>query len=496
MLSVSKRRTNGLRNDLDPYRILQSSFVVFLITLGCCGVILNFSSVLGGGSTTTTTKKATIHHHHHHEVDDTFYYGAEVEGNNDEYVRNETKEPKLIIHIGPLKTGTTTIQNVLYGNPKIKKILHEKDNYLILANDRRKTQDFFDKCLYQQDQYQCYKFKSYFRQQLNDLMDTIDQWNDDNQMDDTQVVHSLELWSKIPRTEFAFKIMRDLFSRWDVHFVIYYRPFLDWLPSMYKQYRKFTVLDSTYDFEEKYNMNQKIPSFPEYLNRTMMVIGREQSTPEMESMTLYSKDDIFHDIYHVYLVYHDYLKYINKDGNPQDKIHVMQAYTSDNTNTKIEFICNLLEAKETCSEVQTMDNSDKSNESDFYASFLDLDLLVREAKKQGLIDHMPRHQAAVLLQRKIEESDDLQMSDFPFHCPSKEQEEWIWNRTVTSEEKFGIGTDTGASSNDSNQTRVSIIKKLRRQFDDAIMERKFCSMDAATALMNEKIKRLFQNWRK
>ena len=104
-------------------------------------------------------------------------------------------------------------------------------------------------------------------------------------MVDRKMIHSHEDWSKVPRTEFALKEMKQLFSTYDVHFILYYRPFIDWLPSMHRQFKKFTLLDRNYNFDEQYREPFEgryggIPSFPEYINNTInfMMTEQQQST--------------------------------------------------------------------------------------------------------------------------------------------------------------------------------------------------------------------------
>ena len=73
-------------------------------------------------------------------------------------------------------------------------------------------------------------------------------------------------------------------------------------------------------------------------------------------------------------------------------------------------------------------------------------------------------------------------ADLPQSCVSREAEEWIWNRTVVSEQMFGTG---GNNYND--------LKKLRERFDTAISKHKFCVVNAKAALEIERYRTLFND---
>lgn len=74
---------------------------------------------------------------------------------------------------------------------------------------------------------------------------------------------------------------------------------------------------------------------------------------------------------------------------------------------------------------------------------------------------------------------NITMTELPQICISKDEEEWLWNRTLVSENLFG---DSTFVPNTSSSDKASGSSALRSKFENALSQKKFCSVDAAAAL--------------
>ena len=141
----------------------------------------------------------------------------------------------LILHVGPMKTGTTAIQMGVLTKKNILKALEEDNvrhslpyiNYLVMGELRTK-------CL---------------AKPINDThCEAQQRWDDFYQKLVTarfaanntvqNVLHSVETYAGLPDNTYTIQKLQSLQQVFDVHVIAFYRRPVSWFRSMYKQERK------------------------------------------------------------------------------------------------------------------------------------------------------------------------------------------------------------------------------------------------------------------
>eukprot|EP00751_Fragilariopsis_kerguelensis_P004212 CAMPEP_0170811390 /NCGR_PEP_ID=MMETSP0733-20121128/35232_1 /TAXON_ID=186038 /ORGANISM="Fragilariopsis kerguelensis, Strain L26-C5" /LENGTH=200 /DNA_ID=CAMNT_0011167543 /DNA_START=179 /DNA_END=778 /DNA_ORIENTATION=- len=150
-------------------------------------------------------------------------------------------KPKLVLHVGPQKTATTTIQMGVLG-PKLLAPL-ETDNYKVINFGWSDFENLDINCLQKlpmgiqvEDREKIDDNKNKCDISLwNKLLNLYDQANDNN--GGMNVIHSNEYFSNVPRNKEVKELFRSLLEKWDVHVIMVYRTLDTWYPSMYAEFR-------------------------------------------------------------------------------------------------------------------------------------------------------------------------------------------------------------------------------------------------------------------
>ena len=176
---------------------------------------------------------------------------------------------------------------------------------------------------------------------------------------------------------------------------------------------------------------------------------------------------------------------VTSNENRQNEVQVEQDESSAIGTLKIlqfnaphgiqtEFLCSLPNATASCQQMSSniqAQGSAVKNKSD--RLILDLDFVIVQAWEEGLIG-IKRHQAALLLERKMAEK-EISFDNLPQLCISKEHEDLIWERTLKSERIFG---------------NTAVMEAEFRQSFEVSMK-KFCSVDAVAALKDNAFRGIF-----
>mmetsp|Transcript_25566 Transcript_25566/g.31483 ORF Transcript_25566/g.31483 Transcript_25566/m.31483 type:complete len:487 (-) Transcript_25566:3511-4971(-) len=367
--------------------------------------------------------------------------------------KSEIEKSKLYLHPGPLKTGTTSVQVNAIASKKAQSLL-SSDGFQTVPNIWRTLKKIGEICLgTEPDERDCNLWH-------NDVKPRFDAGYNNTLLPASSgspkpiyTLHSSETWSTFPKNNFTFSLMEELFDPWDVSFIIFYRPFMDWLPSMYAQYRKYTIRNvGTWYGHYEPTDNVLLPEFLQQYKHDLL---------------------LYRDTLGTYQYFKDFLVYIGQQ-NPDQNIIIMQTYAP--ISVEHEFLCNLPYADNSCKAAQEGGFSGaRKNGSDELP--LDLDLIVRKAFEQQLIS-VQRRDATLALEAAMKEV-NITVADLPQNCISEEEEEWIWNRTLESEEIFGMGPV--------NET------ELREKFEIVLSKNKFCVVNATATLEMEDFRGLFNN---
>ena len=378
---------------------------------------------------------------------------AADDDDEEEDVLQKQQKPKLYVHVGPKKTGTTSIQMNVLNNEKIRDTYLSSDGYQTLGLPYLAfTSNLVKFCLKEDaDPHFCVHWNYY-------VLDPVKKAHKKTVINSNikATILSSEDLSALPKNNYTYSLLKQLFEDWDVSFIIMHRPLMDWLPSMYAQLRKYTIRDTKKDFD--HYVSSKIPLLPEWISG-------------MRNTFVLPNGYVNRDTLSVYEYYKDFLINFMDEPNPDSRIIIMQSNTP--RGLERDFVCNLPHTNNSCEFIEGQ-TFHKQNESGNLP--LDLDLILREAFAEGLIS-IARTTARKYLIDAMDAA-NITLSHLPKRCIYKEDEEWIWNRTLVSEQQFGSGT---VSTND-----------LRKRFEGAL-QNKFCIIDAAATLRIPNVRGLFDD---
>mmetsp|Transcript_17259 Transcript_17259/g.25327 ORF Transcript_17259/g.25327 Transcript_17259/m.25327 type:complete len:531 (-) Transcript_17259:64-1656(-) len=390
-----------------------------------------------------------------------------------------SQKPALVLHVGPQKTGSTSVQlNVI--RSKIFRPLLKKDHYQEIVGFeyqdfdklRKKCLDIPEKCDYsywnhlKTEHRQAYN-NTAAGKQINAVLDGNNKTNADEDLP-IYTLHTNEEWALLPHSQLTFSLLKELFEPWNsVHVIIFYRPVMDWLPSMYKQYRKYLLyrprsLDTPWKEGYQVKRNEQM-TFPAFL-RDLIESDRLRDT----------------------LATFEFYQQVLSQLKNHHKINIMQTYAPDDEIER-EFLCKLPGATKSCSHMNTMIDY-KWNRMNKLILPLNLDLVIVEAWHQNLVS-IKRHSAAVALEEKMKAL-NITITEMPQICISKDEEEWLWNRTLVSEKLFGKSAFIPNTYSSDKATESSA---LRSKFENALSQKKYCSVNATAVLEIERFRSLFDD---
>ena len=362
---------------------------------------------------------------------------------------------KLLIHAGPPKTGTTTLQAKL-SNGKFRKKLLDKDNVAVLTNyGYIQFREFSKGCFLQPtkltNKSYCEKEETLWDVFFNLLKQTAGITNLSNydtngtiaigaHGDTTKtihsVIHSVETYSNLPDTIYTVQKLRSLQNVFDVKVIVFYRRPVGWFASYYKQVIKASMYRSR---SGRYNGWESERDTPEE------VFEKNHWRDTLDTVQFYSK--VF----------------------GTNNVKVLDYHASD---LEVEFFCGNGITPGVCDYVKESQNTVKKatqlNTNDFL--LFDEDLLAMQAYRDGYFSpsqaFINRHEVTL----KIRDFLDLNYTrdTLPKMCLSANFTKWMWNRTVLLESTIAPHP-------------VSDENALREEFDVAIRE-KHCEVDATRLL--------------
>ncbi len=166
------------------------------------------------------------------------------------YKRHDTiieQKMMFVVHVGPHKTGTSTLQNFIYENEDALEAL-KKDNYQFAVP--RKTNPILERCLHDEtiQSDDCSVILGDFESFIKNTNNT------------SNILISYEGLDN-PKVNIT-KLVSYLEPRYKVHIVVYYRRFYDWIHSLYNEL-----------FKRAWK-RKDFPSFVEWLPKTWKPLSR------------------------------------------------------------------------------------------------------------------------------------------------------------------------------------------------------------------------------
>lgn len=384
-----------------------------------------------------------------------------------------TRKPLLVLHVGPLKTGSTSVQLNVIRNKEFKPFLTQDHYQEIVGFDYRHFKPLFQTCfqkeeLISQDCTLVSTLQHLYEQAYNHTQ---------SQNFTIHTIHTSEDFSAMPRNNLTFHTMKHIFEKWNIHIIMFYRPLHHWLSSMYAQYRKYYIArpkDADQPFEQKYLIAPgEQMEFPTYFR----MLQETQSIRDTIGTFRY-----FHEFFSFCNVVQSSSMYKQPEQRSgSSTIHVLPMRPKDtNSSIEREFLCHLPHATNSCNYITNKKGGYKGKQRN--TSFhlpLDLDLIVVQAYHERLLS-VPRHDAAVALEKQFKYANISIPRDLPMICITKEEREWIWKYMVEGHEYIHEKTMMEA---------LQMEPLDRNEFDS--YQTNFCSVNASAALQLSHIRKLF-----
>lgn len=365
---------------------------------------------------------------------------------------NETiSKPRLVLHIGPRKTGTTTIQRgVLAPKNGLREHLLQ-DNYEVIDFGYITYRVILQQCL-ELPPDEC--DMSLWDELIGKYQKAYD--------NGYHAIHSVEMMSKVPKTPFVKSLFQNLTTTWDVQVVIVYRPLDQWFPSMYAQQRKtFEMYKSQGGVWRNWPMKRDLPnlagSFPHWMesiwnDNDLATIGDPLASQKWWT-----------DVY------------------GSSRVTILDMINPEEEELEVEFVCHgLVDASNACTEARERGEKRRKkdkvvvkNKSDFL--MLDHDLLLTAAYERNILPSskrnvekvtreklekrlkkailkdssanstwpiqrgaiIPRHDATMLLEAKLQQLNQT-ISDMPKVCLSPSMQDKLTHRTWLAEQEMDI----------------------------------------------------------
>jgi len=261
------------------------------------------------------------------------------------------------------------------------------------------------------------------------------------------VILSNEELVNLPINNFTIPLWRNLLYRWDIQILIFYRPFHQWTYSMYVQHRKSLMYRSGGDlWIEHFGRQIEVKNFPEWLEDHIM----SNSVDLRDTMAV---KVFFEELYGI------------------NRVHVLDMITPHGLETEF-FGNNVVNAVKALKVFKKIGEVPKENPASLLVlERMDTDLIIVQGHRQHL-GNLGRHKgmrntSRIKLEAKLIEW-NMTTADLPRVCVSKEQEDWLWNKTLHIQKMF-------------SHYPLSE-EELQNQFD--VDRKKWCGVDARTILNN------------
>jgi len=335
-------------------------------------------------------------------------------------------KPKLFIHVGPLKTGTTTIQQQVIG---MRGILGTKD----LARD-----DIFYKAL-------SWMFVSNLVNENNweELFKFIEkQYKIVYKSGINNMLLSHESLSFARTTKSHIQHLKRLETKFDVRIIMVYRPLETWYKSSYNDDRYLAMY-------KKKTRNFR-PWFPS--------VGYNVGIAEW-----FEKNWIASDPLQTYETFQELFG--------KEKVHVLSLDRPDGVDISEQFVCEALEAQHSCETLKKNRRKMTRENTSQHKLFYDYDLLAMGALNRRFLrdndecKRIERHQTALLIESYFKEK-HLSLEDIPQVCISESQKSKLYDRAWQAEQK------------------LAHIPRQKSDFDESFKKEmsKYCSVDVESVL--------------
>lgn len=390
----------------------------------------------------------------------------------------KNKKPILYLHVGPLKTGTTTIQTSLLDNRQMNVALAKDRVIKVTTFGYKDFHKLLSECLWHDDNedaksVDCSRWDKYLSA-LNKAANQTTTANNNKNIR-LKLFHSTETLSCLPRNNRTISLLRSLQDTYNVIVLVVYRPIYSWYPSAYKQYMKGQMYLSSADRYINYNGH----------------VEYGKTIPQLISDTFennYNVPVIFREAHHIWRDSYSTIKYYEEIFG-KESIRIVNMNAPEGLG--VTFICDgMKELQHSCETVKKQ-KVKVTNTNDRF--LYDHDLIVQEAYYRQKLKYMiplvlSRHEATLTLNDQLQDW-NMTTKDLPLECLSQFQQEQLWNRTLLAEQQLMKTLAEKSSTVAATTTNLSLsptqIVELRQKFESVVMNSTtYCSVNASKVLQN------------
>jgi len=375
------------------------------------------------------------------------------------------RQSSKILHIGPHKTGSTSIQCTLTHYQNILK----EDSYFYIGKKPAEArcpgvklnENAVDHDLAVAFQRNMKKLSK--KKHLSNVIDKFSASLDYHFRKGENVIISIEEFATMSDSGSWQLLFNDL-KRWDVRVVITYRHYFEWLLSAYNSMHKpLPRRKNTMKWPNDRNQGGfYIPTFAAYFDKVL------------EGDSVSSDGVYFRESRPIVDTFVTPARAVREAKKYFSNVDVMNMKDGDVVEN---FICSIPGADRSCSEIhQSQKLFDVANPS----VPLHFDMLAMAAYDMGLVDKsnedFTRETVRNVLMVSLPSETDL-----PLQCLSKEKESILLEMSQKDEQSVGLFSAPGGSDDHDETFRQTVEKK------------KFCSIDTSVFLRDEKWRKFFLN---
>jgi len=336
-------------------------------------------------------------------------------------------KPIIYLHVGPLKTASTTIQWVAK-QQCVRTAALEKDNMILLTSDD--LPDELNKCINNK-----FRASEYCSQYLNDIFQKF-------RGENKTLFLSHERISSFNEIE-SWKFWREALINWDVHIIVVYRRTYEWELSLFNQRYKLDHMT----FDKWKSTKLEIQNLRQVFDSTISKKNIRLRRPS--------------NIYNFFL----------KSGH---RVEVMNMHAEGDV-VKDLFCKHIKRANATCAAVIDLNKNirlPRKNQS-VYQGY---DRIAIAAYRMGLVNKSIRRSfVRSRIQMRHEVELGLESSSFPVDCVSSKDLDKVLYLTIQEEKMiFPVFSESILGE-----------ERLRHNFQTAINKGKFCNVDGEKVLADQ-----------
>ena len=365
---------------------------------------------------------------------------------------NDSKKlPLAILHMGPHKTGTTSIQKTLRKGEFFESMDEDGWDASIvrgseIANVIRLFMSPYEPC---KKKHKSCKEESWYKA-LNATVRNGAERGKDLLISD-EVMSTLDYAS----SKGWGQLSSLLKEHYRVHAILVYRRYFEWLPSYYNQQHKIKGPYGNLLRRWSSEGGVVIPPFTEYWDQAL----NNTSTKAWLTSPTDNKWDI-----QTGMPIHNILKIKSRLEAQSISVTVMNFHSGD---VMENFFCSALpHSNRTCQQIKNCITVTKNKTTKKF----DYDIIATAAQEAGLLrDGVDRSSAIAWIKKFLERTNQTVERDLPLKCPEKSKENLLRQISYEAEE----------------QLMPSLLPSFNASFAAAIEKHKFCNVDTKILVQNE-----------